>query len=111
MSAILSSSTKPLAGVRALLSRHDWHGHPLGHPDGWPPELATAVGMALNSSFPMFVAWGADLRFLYNDAYAVIMGAKHPAGFGQPFQQVWAEIWDDLVPIIDRALSDKSAFF
>ncbi|MGX4641897.1 ATP-binding protein [Massilia sp. SYSU DXS3249] len=111
MSAILTSSTKPLAGVRALLSRHDWHGNPLGHPDSWPPELATAFRMALNSSFPMFVAWGADLRFLYNDAYAVIMGAKHPAGFGQPFQQVWAEIWDDLVPIIDRALSDKSAFF
>jgi PAS domain S-box-containing protein len=112
MAGILhSSSPKPLAGVRALLGSHDWTGNPLGHPDSWPPELVTAVKMALNSSFPMFVAWGPELRFLYNDAYAVIMGAKHPAALGAPFRQVWAEIWDDLLPIIDRALSDESAFY
>jgi PAS domain S-box-containing protein len=100
----------PLTGVRALYAAHDWSTSPLGHPDTWPPELATAVGMALNSSFPMFVAWGPDLRFLYNDAYAIILGAKHPAALAQPFQQVWTEIWGDLVPIIDQALSNKSAF-
>ena len=105
------TSPLPATGVRALLGRHDWEGNPLGHPDSWPPELATAVGMALDSSFPMFVAWGPELRFLYNDAYAIMMGAKHPAGLGQPFKEVWAEIWTDIVPIIDRALSGKSAFF
>ena len=100
----------PRTGVRALLAAHDWRTSPLGHPDGWPPELTTAVGMSLNSAFPMFVAWGPDLRFLYNDAYATILGAKHPQALAQPFQQVWAEIGPDLVPIIDRALSNKSAF-
>jgi PAS domain S-box-containing protein len=101
----------PLAGVRALLAAHDWRACPLGHPDTWPPELATAVRMALNSAFPMFIAWGPELRFLYNDAYAVILGAKHPAALAEPFQQVWAEIWADIVPIIDRALSNESAFY
>ncbi|THC46909.1 hybrid sensor histidine kinase/response regulator [Massilia sp. Mn16-1_5] len=67
--------------------------------------------MSLDSAFPMFVAWGPDLRFLYNDAYAIILGSKHPAALAQPFQQIWAEIWSDIVPIIDRALSDKSAFY
>ncbi|QOL49495.1 hybrid sensor histidine kinase/response regulator [Massilia litorea] len=100
----------PLTGVRALYAAHDWRSCPLGHPDTWPPELVTAVGMSLNSAFPMFVAWGPDLRFFYNDAYAVILGAKHPAALAQPFRQIWAEIWTDLVPIIDRALSNKSAF-
>lgn len=28
----------------------------------------------LGSSIPMFVAWGDELGFLYNDAYAVILG-------------------------------------
>jgi PAS domain S-box-containing protein len=102
--------SQPLTGVRALLAAHDWRTCPLGHPDTWPPELTTAVGMTLNSAFPMFVAWGPDLRFFYNDAYAVILGAKHPAALAQPFQQIWAEIWTDLVPIIDRALSNKAAF-
>jgi PAS domain S-box-containing protein len=105
-----SQPTQPISGVRALFAAHDWRTCPLGHPDTWPPELATAVSMALDSAFPMFVAWGPDLRFFYNDAYAVILGAKHPAALAQPFQQIWAEIWADLVPIIDRALSNKSAF-
>jgi PAS domain S-box-containing protein len=105
-----NNPSRPLTDMRALYAAHDWRTCPLGHPGTWPPELATAVGMSLNSAFPMFVAWGADLRFLYNDAYAVILGAKHPGALAQPFQQVWAEIWPDLVPIIDRALSGKSAF-
>jgi hypothetical protein len=101
----------PLSGARALLAAHDWRAHPLGHPDTWPPELATAVRMALDSAFPMFVAWGADLRLLYNDAYAALIGDKHPAALAEPFQQVWAEIWVQLLPIIDMALSGESAFF
>ena len=68
----------PATGVRALLAVHDWRDCPPGHPGTWPPELSTAVGMALNSAFPMFVAWGPPLCFLYNDAYAIILGAKHP---------------------------------
>jgi len=97
--------------VRRLLREHDWTVSPLGPPSGWPPELATAVSMAFSSAFPMFIAWGPDLRFLYNDAYIPVLGARHPAAFGAPFQHVWTEIWPDLVPITDRALSNKSAYF
>ena len=97
--------------VRRLLRETDWGLSPLGPPEDWPPELATAFSMAGSSAFPMFIAWGADLRFLYNDAYIPILGDKHPAAFGAPFQQVWGEIWPDLVPIVDRALSNKSAYF
>ena len=97
--------------VRALLRGLDWHSSPLGPPDSWPPALTTAVSMMLSSAFPMFIAWGTDLGFLYNDAYAVIMGDKHPAALSRPFQQVWPEIWPDIVPIVDSALSDKSAYF
>jgi hypothetical protein len=63
--------------------------------------------MALSSAFPMFVAWGPDLRFLYNDAYSHPRRQASGGAFGEPFQQVWAEIWADLVPIIDRALSNN----
>jgi PAS domain S-box-containing protein len=97
--------------VRALLRSHDWNRSPLGDPSLWPAPLRTAVGMVLDSAFPMFVAWGSGLGFLYNDAYARILGDKHPAGLGAPFQRVWSEIWPDIAPIIDRALSGKSAYF
>ena len=97
--------------ARRLLREHDWHASPLGPPAAWPPELATAVSMMLSSAFPMFVAWGPRLSFLYNDAYIPVLGDKHPAAFGAPFQHIWWDIWPDLVPIVDRALSNKSAYF
>ena len=99
------------ATLRALIGAHDWRGSPLGHPDDWPPQLATAVAMALDSALPMFIAWGSDLRMLYNDAYVQMLGERHPAALGAPFQRVWSDAWPQLVPIIDRALSGKRVHF
>ena len=97
--------------ARRLLRERDWSATPLGPADSWPPELATAVAMVVSSTFPMFLAWGSGLTFLYNDAYIPVLGDKHPAAFGAPFHEVWWEIWHDLGPIADRALSNKSAYF
>jgi PAS domain S-box-containing protein len=97
--------------VRALLRQFDWSSSPLGPPSGWPPALATALNMVLDSAFPMFVAWGTELSFLYNDAYARIMGDKHPQALGGRFQRIWSEIWPDIAPIVDRALSGKPTYF
>jgi PAS domain S-box-containing protein len=58
----------------------------------------------------MFVAWGEGLGLLYNDAYAEILGAKHPAALGAPFRQVWAEIWPDVEPSVRAALAGESTF-
>ncbi|HEX8403381.1 MAG TPA: ATP-binding protein [Duganella sp.] len=97
--------------VRDMLRQLDWEASALGAPPTWPAPLKTAVDMMLNSAFPMFVAWGPDLGFLYNDAYAVILGEKHPAALGGRFQHIWAEIWSDIEPIIVRALANKSTYF
>jgi PAS domain S-box-containing protein len=96
--------------TRRLLGARDWHSSPLGPPESWPPELATAVSMALSSTFPMFVAWGPEQVFLYNDAYIPVLGDKHPAAFGELFHRVWWEIWHDLGPIAGRAMAGQSAF-
>lgn len=58
----------------------------------------------------MFVAWGSELGFLYNDAYAEILEAKHPAAIGRRFQDIWAEIWDDIHPIIAQAMQGISTY-
>jgi len=97
--------------VRACLRAADWSASPLGPPVYWPQELTTTVNLLLSSKFPMFVAWGPELSFLYNDEYAAIMGDKHPAGLGQPFRAVWPEIWDDIAPIVAVALSGRSSYF
>ena len=58
----------------------------------------------------MFIAWGPDLAFLYNDGYAPIFGAKHPHMLGVPFRQAWTEIWNDISPMVESALSGVSTY-
>ncbi len=94
----------------ALMRGLDCSASPLGSPEGWPASLRTVVGLMLASRFPMFVAWGPELSFLYNDGYAPILGAKHPDAMGRPFREVWAEIWPDIAPLIDRALAGEATW-
>ncbi|MHA6492703.1 PAS domain-containing protein [Pseudomonas borbori] len=81
----------------------DWSDSTLGRPESWPPALQTVIGILLGSQQPMFVAWGDQHTLLYNTAYARILGDKHPAALGAPFLETFAEIRDDLVPIVEQA--------
>ena len=96
--------------VGALMREKDWSDSPLGPPSSWPQSLRSVVGLLLNSKFPMFVAWGPALGFLYNDAYAEILGGKHPAAIGSRFEDIWREIWADIHPIIEKALAGESTY-
>ena len=58
----------------------------------------------------MFVAWGKELGFLYNDAYAEILGAKHPRALGSRFYDIWSEIWTDISPLIDSAMAGEATY-
>ncbi|MCR5879183.1 PAS domain-containing sensor histidine kinase [Phenylobacterium sp. J367] len=89
---------------------HDWSTSSLGPPETWPQSLRTTVSILLNSGHPMFVAWGPDLGFIYNDAYAVILGDKHPDALGRPFADIWADIWTDILPLIETALSGEATW-
>jgi signal transduction histidine kinase len=102
----LAGGGKTAALMRAL----DWSTSPLGHPRNWPQSLRSVVGLLLQSQFPMFVAWGTDLGFLYNDPYAEILGAKHPKALGSRFYDIWSEIWPDISPLIDAALTGRATY-
>jgi PAS domain S-box-containing protein len=90
---------------------YDWAASPLGAPGAWPQALKTAVGILLSSKFPMFLAWGPELRFLYNDAYVDVLGGKHPAALGHAFEDIWAEIWSDIHPLVERALAGEATYW
>ena len=94
----------------ALMRAHDWSASPLGAAETWPQSLRTVVSLLLSSKFPMFVAWGPELGFLYNDAYAAILGAKHPRALGARFFDIWSEIWPDIWPLIERALAGEASW-
>ena len=72
---------------------NDWSKTPLGVVAQWPASLRIAVGSVLDSPLPMIVLWGAQLIQVYNDAYAPILGERHPAALGQPTRECWPEVW------------------
>lgn len=82
---------------------HNWAATPLGQPEGWPQALKTLVGVMVSSKQPMFIAWSPERTLLYNDAYAEILARKHPAALGRPILEVWSEIRDDLLPLVQQA--------
>ena len=48
----------------------DWSKTPLGPVAGWPQSLKTVVRIMLDSRYAMWLGWGPDFTFFYNDAYA-----------------------------------------
>jgi signal transduction histidine kinase len=88
----------------ALIRRHDWVATPLGPAPAWPQSLKTAVRIMLTSRQPIWIGWGPDLTFLYNDAYKSIIGGKHPQALGRPTADVWREIWADIGPLLATAM-------
>ncbi len=86
----------------ARIRSYDWAATPIGTPDAWPQALATLVSVMLGATQPMFTAWGGGHTMLYNDAYAELLGVKHPAALGRSFDEVWAEAMADLDPLLDR---------
>ncbi len=88
------------------MAEFDWSSTSVGDPDGWPPLLRTLVRLILSSRFPMWLGWGPDLAFFYNDAYARdTLGVKHPWALARPASEVWSEIWDELSPRVEAVVS------
>lgn len=87
-----------------LMRDHDWSRTPLGHPGAWPQSLKMAVRIMLTSLQPIWIGWGKELIYLYNDPYKSIIGGKHPWALGKPTHEVWREIWPDIGPLLETAM-------
>ena len=85
----------------------DWAATSLGNRASWPPSLRTLVRVMLVSRQPMFIAWGPQRIFLYNDSYAPILGDKHPAALGCAMQDIWSEIWSDIEPFVNSVFAGQ----
>ena len=95
--------------MKARVAAFDWAATPLGPMATWPASLRIAVGICLSSRFPMFVWWGPERINIYNDAYVVILGSKHPRALGRPARESWNEIWDVVGPQADAVMTRGEA--
>ncbi|SFK59155.1 ATP-binding protein [Methylocapsa palsarum] len=94
-------------GVR--IRAFDWSATPLGPLELWPQSLRMAVRIMLTSRFAMWMAWGPNLTFFCNDSYLPTTGDKREWVLGLPADQVWAEIWPEIGPRIERVFATGEA--
>ncbi|QXT36713.1 PAS domain-containing protein [Sphingomonas sanguinis] len=87
----------------------DWAATSLGRPEAWPAALKAQIATMLACPVPMYLVWGPDLISFYNDAYRPILGYRADTAMGTPFRVLWGSIWDDIAPLVDKALSGQVA--
>ncbi len=74
-----------------LIAAKDWSGT-LGPMEQWPASLKVATGLLLRSPVPMVMLWGEEGIMIYNDAYSVFAGRRHPQLLGSKVRDGWPEV-------------------
>ncbi|TFV90187.1 hypothetical protein E4P40_07610 [Blastococcus sp. CT_GayMR20] len=90
---------------------HDWAATALGPEEQWSPVLRTTVSNSLNTRFAKLLMWGPELVMVYNDAYAPMLGMRHPDALGKRVPDVWVDVWADIKPMIDDVFAGEATFF
>ncbi|WBB52155.1 SpoIIE family protein phosphatase [Verrucosispora sp. WMMD573] len=107
----------PAPGATTVAGHPRWGATALGPYESWDPAVRATVEVVLASPAPMALHLGAELLLLYNDAYAGLIGDRHPDAIGRPPAEVFAEVWHrpgvgDIVeqtyrtgvPVLDREI-------
>lgn len=93
-----------------LLYECDWGATSLGPPELWPQSLRSAASICFGAKYPIAIYWGPDLSLIYNEAWSVIPGDKHPWALGRPGAEVWPDIWHIVGPEFAKAMAGEGTF-
>lgn len=80
--------------VGHLIADYDWAKTSLKEISGWPQNFRTALGVVLSSPVAMVMLWGDEGLMVYNDAYSVFAGGRHPQILGSRVREGWPEVAD-----------------
>lgn len=90
--------------------RTDWSQTPLGEYGSWPASLRISLSLVLNTKGIAALYWGRQQLLLYNDAYGLALGERHPLAFGKPMPEVLTDIAPVLGPQMARVLETGQGF-
>ena len=80
--------------MAARVLAFDWAGTPMGPVQSWSVGVKAVVGMLLRSPVPIVSLWGDAGTMIYNDAYSVFAGGRHPRLLGSAVREGWPEVAD-----------------
>jgi two-component sensor histidine kinase len=92
------------------IDEFDWAKTPLGSKESWPAALKTTYDIVMGTDFATCATWGPEQTLIYNAAYIPFLGARHPEALGRPIHQVWADVWDDIAPLIEKAKAGERVY-
>ena len=87
---------------------HPWEATPLGPLETWPLALRSTLATMLACPAAMFLSWGSEGISFFNDAYRPVFGDRLPRALGARFREIWADLWDDIGPLVDATLKGQS---
>jgi PAS domain S-box-containing protein len=93
-----------------LIEAHDWSAS-LGSVSKWPVSLKTTVGLVVHSPVPIVLLWGEDGIMIYNDAYSVFAGGRHPKLLGSKVREGWPEVADFNNNVMKVGLAGKTLVY
>ncbi|KAI0154551.1 hypothetical protein GGR57DRAFT_491970 [Xylariaceae sp. FL1272] len=90
-----SSST-----FRNVINSVDWARTRLGPRNEWDPVLSQIFRFMMVIPTPTILYWGESQTGIYNEAYAPLVGQKHPSILGKSAPDAFPEFWNDFDKII-----------
>ena len=94
--------------VADIIARRDWSATPIGPIATWSSTLTTTLALILRAPLPIVTLWGDEGVMLYNDAYSVFAGGRHPELLGSNVREGWAEIADFNDNVMKVGLAGKT---
>lgn len=91
----------------AAIRGHDWSSSPLGAIEHWPDVLRNTLSLVLESPESLYLLWGPDRVFLFNDAYRPILGPRLDSALGQTIDTLWADAWPQVQPLVEQAYAGQ----
>ncbi|MGE7137087.1 PAS domain-containing protein [Luteibacter sp. NPDC031894] len=103
--AFLPTDSPTAAEIRAF----DWDTSPLGPVETWSTALRAMLATMFDSPQPMFVSVEPGRIFLFNDPYRAMLGKRLSGAIGKRFEELWADVWDDVADHVEQALAGKGS--
>lgn len=69
----------------------------------WPKKLWEMCESIVRDSRPASMYWGPKYVVIYNEAYALLTGSKHPELMGKMIVEGWPESCDALIATMEKS--------
>ncbi|PUA41547.1 hybrid sensor histidine kinase/response regulator [Pseudomonas protegens] len=92
----------------AAIRQYDWSHTAVGPREQWPSLLHSTLSLVLESPESLYLLWGPQKQFFFNDAYRPVLGPRLANALGQTIETLWADAWPDVQPMVEQAFLGQS---